>query len=270
MVITFPKIIHQTWKTAEVPEKWKKSPEMWKQFHPDWEYKLWTDADNRAHIRDNYPEFLDLYDSYPHGIQRADFIRYFILKDFGGVYSDLDLYPNQNIESFFEGKDEDVYFVKGNVGAFTNAFIVSKKGAPFWDHLIAGLKKKKNGEKWAFGKHLTVMTSTGPLMLTSKIETYDGIVGLLPKKVFNDYTVGDSFDVKHSETSAINVLEGSSWHSFDSKLYNFVYINRTVFVVLGILFVVLILFLMVYYIFKSKRCEKFCKQAFQKFKRGTK
>ena len=82
-MVTFPKIIHQTWKTKEMPEKWKKSPEMWKKFHPDWEYKLWTDEDNRSFIQDKYPQFLKLFDSYPHGIQRADFIRYFILKDFG-------------------------------------------------------------------------------------------------------------------------------------------------------------------------------------------
>ena len=40
-----PKIIHQTWKTKEVPEKWKKSQEEWQRLHPDWLYILWTDED---------------------------------------------------------------------------------------------------------------------------------------------------------------------------------------------------------------------------------
>jgi mannosyltransferase OCH1-like enzyme len=32
-------------------------------------------------------------------IQGSDMIRYIVLHDFGGVYSDLDLYPVKNIKS---------------------------------------------------------------------------------------------------------------------------------------------------------------------------
>ena len=29
-----PKIIHQTWKDENVPEKWRKSPAEWRRLHP--------------------------------------------------------------------------------------------------------------------------------------------------------------------------------------------------------------------------------------------
>ena len=40
-----PAIIHQTWKTDQVPEKWKKAQQSCIDLHPDYEYKLWTDAE---------------------------------------------------------------------------------------------------------------------------------------------------------------------------------------------------------------------------------
>jgi len=37
-------------------------------------------------IRDKYPWFLGTFKGYPHGIQRADALRYFVLHEYGGVY----------------------------------------------------------------------------------------------------------------------------------------------------------------------------------------
>jgi len=40
-----PKIIHQTWKDRDIPEKWRRWQQSWKIYHPDWEYRLWTHED---------------------------------------------------------------------------------------------------------------------------------------------------------------------------------------------------------------------------------
>ena len=95
-----PKIIHQTWVDNNIPDKWKISSMMWQKHHPDWQYILWTDKMIRDYIKLGYPQFLKRFDSYKYNIQRIDMIRYFILKDFGGIYCDLDLYPIQNIEKY--------------------------------------------------------------------------------------------------------------------------------------------------------------------------
>jgi hypothetical protein len=37
-------------------------------------------------ITEKFPWFLDTYKAYPHNIQRADVLRYFVLYEFGGIY----------------------------------------------------------------------------------------------------------------------------------------------------------------------------------------
>ena len=70
-----PKIIHQTWKDDHVPVEWQAAQESCRQMHPDFEYKLWTDAQSREFIAAKFPELLKTWDKYPFNIQRADIIR---------------------------------------------------------------------------------------------------------------------------------------------------------------------------------------------------
>jgi mannosyltransferase OCH1-like enzyme len=44
--------------------------------NPGWEYRFWTDADNRALIKEKFPESLAMFDGYTSAILRADAIRY--------------------------------------------------------------------------------------------------------------------------------------------------------------------------------------------------
>ena len=59
-----PKIIHQSWKNEDVPEHYHAWISTWKQNHPDWVYKLWTDDENRELVARHYPWFLQDYDSF--------------------------------------------------------------------------------------------------------------------------------------------------------------------------------------------------------------
>lgn len=40
-----PKILHQTWKTKDLPDKWKQAQRSCIDLHPDYEYRFWTDDD---------------------------------------------------------------------------------------------------------------------------------------------------------------------------------------------------------------------------------
>ena len=40
-----PRIIHQTWKTETIPPQWEAAQRSWRDAHPGWEYRLWTDDD---------------------------------------------------------------------------------------------------------------------------------------------------------------------------------------------------------------------------------
>jgi hypothetical protein len=71
-----PRIIHQTWKTYEkIPETFRMWIQSWIRLNPDWEYWFWTDQDMRAFIALSYPDYLDLYDSYPSQAFRIDVFR---------------------------------------------------------------------------------------------------------------------------------------------------------------------------------------------------
>ena len=59
-----PKIIHQSWKTSDVPEVYHAWVSTWLQNHPTWVYKLWTDDENRELIARHYPWFLRDYDNF--------------------------------------------------------------------------------------------------------------------------------------------------------------------------------------------------------------
>ena len=217
-VCNIPKIIHQTWKDNNIPEKWKLSQTMWQKYHPDWQYILWTDKMIRDYIKLGYPQFLKRFDSYKYNIQRVDMIRYFILKDFGGIYSDLDLYPVTNIENYFT-TNNDVYLVfSSNVyGCITNSFMASKKNALFWNDVLDNLGSKL---PWfSFIKHMHIMYSTGPMFLSNVAKTHNNIIGILPGSKFMAYNSNEDISIIKKEAILIP-LEGKSWNSLDSHILN--------------------------------------------------
>jgi hypothetical protein len=57
----------------------------WREKHPDWEYRLWTDDDLERLVTDFYPHFLEQFLSYPNPVQRADAGRYLVLHRHGGA-----------------------------------------------------------------------------------------------------------------------------------------------------------------------------------------
>jgi mannosyltransferase OCH1-like enzyme len=102
---SIPRIVHQTWKTWQVPSeiydpRWVAS---WTQHHPDWLYVLWTDERLRALGRACYPEFELFYREGVPGIYLADFGRYMVLHRFGGLYVDLDYECFRSLEPLLAG-----------------------------------------------------------------------------------------------------------------------------------------------------------------------
>jgi len=263
-VVGIPKIIHQTWKTCDVPEKWKQSPIAWKCHHPGWSYKLWTDADNRELISTKYSWFLPIYDCYKYPIQRADAVRYFILYEYGGIYSDLDLYPIKPVDEYVSGDVESYFTFSGNYNCFTNSFMASKKGAKIWEYVFE--KLRCNDLPWwaKCSKHFEIMMSTGPMMLDSVINDYlCATVGLLPKG-FRIYEVDECVDFNCLKPGTVLLpLEGKSWCGADSYVLNFINQNKTELAVLCVVLIIIIIVLLGVFMFKyfeiKNRIKKYCK-----------
>ena len=82
-----PKIIHQIWLGPKRPPGFfLKFREGWQQRHPDWEYRLWTDADLATFDF----EMRDLFDASENYGEKSDILRCELLLKYGGVYVDTD------------------------------------------------------------------------------------------------------------------------------------------------------------------------------------
>jgi mannosyltransferase OCH1-like enzyme len=266
--IGIPKIIHQVWindtflgnTKKDVPEKWLKSIELWKEKHPDWTHILWTDDIVLTYLKKLHPYIIDHYKNYEYLIQRADMIRYFILYDYGGVYCDLDMYPLKNIEDMIQcNLNHFVY--SSNSDTITNLFMISPRFSPIMKKIQYRILNPKV-PFYSLGKHLKVYNTTGPTMLTDVLLNYikDPYI-ILPRKYFNPYSiVEDKLIVDNKEEIKeiyLNTIDNSStWNSFDTYIYNFILKHRSLFITIGISTVLVVIVGLIYYIFKYKKCKE--------------
>ena len=245
-----PKLIHQTWKTTEIPDNWKNAVESCKHLHDDYEYILWTHDTMKEFMKQEYPEYYDLYMSYKFDIQRCDAFRYFVLYKYGGIYFDLDTVCKKKLNDFLS---YDMVFAKStNASTFSNAFFMCIPQNPFMKYCIDNLESYKNSHIY-FGKHLHVMFSAGPCYLSIMI------------KKFKLSNINNHYILSREEYSGdcnvctidscqggayFNHIKGQSWNSFDSLSYNFIYCKYRI---LLVIFFTIIFLVLIYKYYRKKR-----------------
>lgn len=134
-----PKVLHQIWMQGKdaVPSKYAAARATWTQVHPDWEIRVWDEADLIALIRGTPWETpLRLCRRL---IQRADVLRCAVLERFGGVYADMDMYALKSLDPLlhddriqvgqttFQGVPFVHHFMRVN-----NGIILCPPSSPFW------------------------------------------------------------------------------------------------------------------------------------------
>jgi mannosyltransferase OCH1-like enzyme len=239
-----PKIIHQTWKTLDVPEEWTDAVESCKNKHKDYKHIIWTDEMMENFVKKEYTDFYDTYMSYPHNIQRCDAFRYLVLYKYGGIYLDMDIICKKKMDSLLE---HDLVLTKSsNVeNSYTNSFYMVIPNHPFIKFCIDNLPNYVNSFYY-FGKHIHVMNSTGPVFLTKMVDKYGeknikNIYILANDEFAGDCTVCNE-DTCQGGTYFSHTI-GQSWNSWDSLFYNFCFCNYKKIIV------VLLLLITTYYIF---------------------
>lgn len=75
--------------------------EHWKQMNPDWDLHVLRRHYDQLDkvVKENLPEFWLMYRNYTKPIQQCDIIRYMLMYQYGGVYTDLDVIPTVGIDS---------------------------------------------------------------------------------------------------------------------------------------------------------------------------
>ena len=229
-----PKLIHQTWKNTEIPINLRKFQQSWQYHHPDWEYRLWTDEDNRQFLETNYPWFLEIYDGYTKNICRVDAARYFILMHHGGVFIDLDFECLRPLDSLLKNKQlvlglephEHVMLPQPQARKLKHivcpSLMASRPGHSFWQDVCQYLVENQHT--------LEVLDATGPFLLTRAYDSYSAknSINLVKPKLFYPATKFDCWNGKLKNSKfrqqiakkafAIHHWEGSWFRPQESQM----------------------------------------------------
>lgn len=158
--MAIPKIIHQTYKSHDLPAPIRIVIDELKYKNPNWAYRFYTDDDIFDYIKTHFDEYtLNAYQKINpvYGAARADLFRYLVLYREGGLYLDIKstcVYPLDEII-----KDDDVFIsahwqndigqIWENAGIYQSLiklgmqygeyqqwFILCEKNSPIMKHII--------------------------------------------------------------------------------------------------------------------------------------
>jgi len=249
------KFIFQTWKNNIIPDKWKDAQLSVIKNNPDYEYKLFTDDDNRRIVKKYFPDFLLYYDNFEYDIQRADAIRYMILYLYGGIYLDLDYICNHSFNELIFEKPIGLNKSINQSWTFTNSIMISSvKLHPIWLECLQQMKKKT--PFFIRGKHLKVMTSTGPIMLTRSAKKYKQDIQILD--IIQQCNVCNIKQCNIDRNYILTPIEGSSWLESDSKFYIWLFCNKKIIKYIICIFIIIII-IFIYIKLKTKGFIFICK-----------
>jgi mannosyltransferase OCH1-like enzyme len=205
--MAIPKIIHQTWKTTDIPPRFQRAVDSVKRYHADWEYRLWTDEDIDNYVREHHADFYPAFVAFPRHIMRVDLIRYLILYDMGGVYCDLDYeflrpYDYSGYDMIMSLERDLSYGDQCNT--ISNYIMASCPGHPFWAYVVDDMKQNPP----VTHSYTDVLTATGPGYISRHFfelypkEQWPG-VKLTPRPVFSPYRIHGKHERKLMLNSGI-------------------------------------------------------------------
>jgi mannosyltransferase OCH1-like enzyme len=223
-----PNIIHQTWKTKDLPDNLKKLQQKIINLHPHWDIKLWTDEENLALVEEHFPHLLPIYNALEYNIMRADIIRYMYMFKYGGYYLDLDYevfvpFDDQTSEPDLmlpvSGKENGQIIIG-------NSIFGSVPGHVFWKDVLEDFQYNPPTQK--FFNKFEVLKLTGPDFISriysNNSQKYNGF--LVEKNVYHpDNTLVNTNNyqqiLQDSGSRGIHHCNGS-WLKEDNSLIHLI------------------------------------------------
>ena len=162
------------------------------------DYKMWGSQECRE-LLNKYPQYIDTYNNFREKVMRADFIRYLILFDQGGLYVDCDICPIQSIDELLH---KDVFFVRWNNDKHQlpyNAILGSVKHSNLYadilKHVCDSYDEKSKMEIYKTWKGRFVFQTTGHFML---------------QRVLKKYPTTERLDILKINTNKGEVIQGTN------------------------------------------------------------
>lgn len=275
--IHFPHVIHQTYKTTQLPPEWAQTPSSWKQQNPSFTYMFWTDKDIEVFTQRYFPQYVDMMRGFPYTIQRIDTVRYMWMYVYGGIYVDLDLQcmkPILPLLEFYEKvfPSTQVLLVMASNGLnsssshpdLTNAVLVSKPRAPFWLEVLKYIRAMTCELPWykRILKYSHVMYSTGPGALSDVYARLEcgqkSHVQLIPHQFLSACSMCDAKPC-YNRLSFVRVVQGSSWHNWEGGIIRYFYcVKRSTWMWIIALTIMGLICLFLFHKIKLVQCERRC------------
>jgi alpha 1,6-mannosyltransferase len=166
----------------------------WQKYNPHYTINKFTDATMDLFVKDHVEaEFYDLYTKFVNPVLRADFFRYLVVYELGGVYSDIDTICRRPVDNWHDQRD-NVNMILGIEWLMTDFQIVqwtfaAKAKNPILGKVVEAIKKysfdkMKNGTFFDFD-NMEVLYWTGPKIWTNVVLEYWKEEGLL--KDWNEF-----------------------------------------------------------------------------------
>lgn len=197
-----PKIIIQTWKTNNLPNKWcKQYVKRLRSTNSKFKYMFFTDKDIDSFIRKNYPQYYKTFKNFKFNIQRIDFFRYLAVYHYGGFYFDIDYQPLKPLEPLCKHdcvfpmeyqRNGDLILKKVGIKYLLGNYAFgAKKKHPFIKQIIDNIVKQRiPNNKIPKHDQVYVFYTTGPVLVTMSYADYKKKITILEPKPFKIFHFG--------------------------------------------------------------------------------
>jgi len=216
MTSGIPARIIQTGRNHNLPLLGQAAIANLKCLNPEFEYLFFDDSEVNSFVAKEFPRHQDLFDSFPHRIQRFDFFRYLAIYRLGGFYFDLDVFLARGLDDLlvhncvfpFEEITTNAY-LRNSLSTdweISNYAFAAAPGHPFLGAVIENCVKAQREPEWVtpmmrhippwFRRDYEVLNTTGPGLLTRTLAENPELA--------KDVTV----------LFPVDVCDSSTWHQF--------------------------------------------------------
>jgi hypothetical protein len=223
-----PKRVVQTDKTAALPVRARAAVANIRLLNPDFDYIFFDNAAVEDFVRTHYPEYMELFHSFPVPIQRYDFWRYLAIHKLGGFYFDVDVFLAASLEPLlikecvfpFERLTWSEYLRRrhGMYIEIGNYAFGAAPGHPFIEAVIENCVKAFRDEAWrdevfqglpkTLRRELFVIYTTGPGLVSRTFAEYGNREA--PVEILYDGDVCDKASWNQFGSYGVHMMQ-SSW-----------------------------------------------------------
>ena len=188
-----PNIIHNIWIQGydNLPEKNKINKIKIKKLNPEWEFIIWDDKMISNLLKNKYPKVFEVYKKIKDlsgflsiNAVKSDIARYIIMKEYGGLYYDLDFECVSSFDELFVTKErqynETIFIASSKVGfldyiypfdkpMYCSCFMAFEKDHPVWDKVINKIIKSNSKSEIGSALDKTLQDSDYHIVLLTKI-----------------------------------------------------------------------------------------------------